>query len=183
VALARDYPNQRGDFAALARAVSASDADVLASYVSFEPDQVAMARALREAGVRLPWIGSQFIAATAVVAQAGEALFGTHAVAAFHPDANPHARAFADRYDQVFGARADFFAAWPFDAVTILARAMNSSGSTEPGALRRAILAIRGHGGAEGEFNFDNKGDGLHGYNVVRNEGGRVVFVRRFEFQ
>ena len=29
VALARDYPNQRGDFAALARAVSASDADVL----------------------------------------------------------------------------------------------------------------------------------------------------------
>jgi branched-chain amino acid transport system substrate-binding protein len=183
VAVARDYPNQRGDFAALARAVSASDADVLASYVSFEPDQVAMARALREAGVRLPWIGSQFIAATAVVAQAGEALFGTHAVAAFHPDANPHARAFADRYDRVFGARADFFAAWPFDAVTILARAMNSSGSTEPGALRRAILAIRGHGGAEGEFNFDNKGDGLHGYNVVRNEGGRVVFVRRFEFQ
>ena len=183
VALVMDYPNQKGDFPALARAVAASDADALASYVSFEPDQVAMARALREAGVRLPWIGSQFIAATAVVAQAGEALFGTHAVAAFHPDANPQARAFADRYSQAFGgARADFFAAWPFDAVTILARAINAAGSTEPGAVRGAILAIRGHGGAEGEFNFDAMGDGLHGYNVVRNDGGRIVFVRRFEF-
>jgi branched-chain amino acid transport system substrate-binding protein len=47
---------------------------------------------------------------------------------------------------------------------------------------RGAILAIRGHGGAEGEFNFDANGDGLHGYNVVRNDGGRIVFVRRFEF-
>jgi branched-chain amino acid transport system substrate-binding protein len=183
VVLARDYPNQRGDFAALARAVAASDADVLASYVSFEPDQVAMARAVRTAGVRLPWIGSQFIASTAVLEGAGEALHGTYAAAAFHPDANTEARAFADRYAQTFGgARADFFAAWPFDAVTVLARAINTAGTAEPAAVRGAILAIRGHGGAEGEFNFDAKGDGLHGYNVVRNEGGRIVFVRRFEF-
>jgi len=182
VVLARDYPNQRGDFAALARAVAGSDADVLASYVSFEPDQVAMARALRAAGLRLPWIGSQFIAAAAVTEQAGEALFGTYAVAAFHPDANPQARAFADRYERAFSTRADFFAAWPFDAVTILARAINAAGTAEPEAVRSAILGIRGQGGAEGEFSFDAKGDGLHGYNVVRNDAGRIVFVRRFEF-
>jgi branched-chain amino acid transport system substrate-binding protein len=183
VALALDYPNQRGDFAALARAVAASDADVLASYVSFEPDQVAMARAVRAAGVRLPWIGSQFIASTAVLEGAGEALHGTYAVAAFHPDANAEARAFADRYAQAFGgARADFFAAWPFDAVMVLARAINTAGTAEPGAVRGAISGIRGHGGAEGEFSFDARGDGLHGYNVVRNDGGRIVFVRRFEF-
>ena len=66
--------------------------------------------------------------------------------------------------------------------MTILARAINAAGSTEPGAVRGAILAIRGHGGAEGEFNFDAMGEGLHGYNVVRNDGGRIVFVRRFEF-
>ena len=183
VVLARDYPNQRRDFAALARAAAASDADVLASYVSFEPDQVAMARAVQAAGVRLSWIGSQFIASTAVLEGAGEALYGTYAVAAFHPDANAEARAFADRYARAFGgARADFFAAWPFDAVAVLARAINTAGTAEPGAVRDAILTIHGHGGAEGEFNFDAKGDGLHGYNVVRNDGGRIVFVRRFEF-
>jgi branched-chain amino acid transport system substrate-binding protein len=183
VTLALDYPNQRGDFSALARAVAMSNADALATYVSFEPDQIAMARALREAGVRLSWIGSQFIAATAVLAQAGETLFGTYAAAAFHRDSNAQAHTFAERYEKTFnGARADFFAAWPFDAMTILARAISAAGNAEPQAVRSAILAIRGHGGAEGEFNFDTKGDGLHGYNIARNDGGRIVFVRRFEF-
>jgi branched-chain amino acid transport system substrate-binding protein len=30
---------------------------------------------------------------------------------------------------------------------------------------------------------FDHKGDGLHGYNVVKNEGGKVVFVKAIAFQ
>ncbi len=66
--------------------------------------------------------------------------------------------------------------------MTLLARAIGAAGSAEPEAVRGAILATRGHGGAEGEFNFDAKGDGLHGYNIVRNDGGRIAFVRRFEF-
>jgi len=36
--------------------------------------------------------------------------------------------------------------------------------------IREAILALKKYPGAEGEYNFDQNGDGLHGYNVVRNE-------------
>ena len=36
--------------------------------------------------------------------------------------------------------------------------------------------------GAEGEYNFDQFGDGLHGYNIVRNEKGVVVFDKHIEF-
>jgi len=43
-------------------------------------------------------------------------------------------------------------------------------------------LAIRGFKGAEGEYNFDANGDGLHGYNIVRNENGMIVFDRHIEF-
>ncbi|MBV8589336.1 MAG: ABC transporter substrate-binding protein [Acetobacteraceae bacterium] len=182
VALELTYTNQQGDFPALARAVARSDADLLASYVSFEPDQVAIARAVHAAGLRLPWIGSQFITARAVLAQVGDILSGTYGMAAFHPDANPEAQAFARDYEQAFGAQPDFFAAWPFDAVTILAHALATAGTTEPGPVRRAILATSGLRGAEGEFNFNAKGDGLHGYNLVRNEDGRIVFLRRFNF-
>lgn len=45
-----------------------------------------------------------------------------------------------------------------------------------------AILAVRGHEGAEGTYNFDKNGDGLHGYNVVRNDKGNIVFDRRIDF-
>ena len=34
----------------------------------------------------------------------------------------------------------------------------------------------------EGEYNFDDKGDGLHGYNIVKNEKGNIVFDKHIEF-
>jgi branched-chain amino acid transport system substrate-binding protein len=36
--------------------------------------------------------------------------------------------------------------------------------------------------GAEGEYNFDQNGDGLHGYNVVRNEKGKIVYDKHIDF-
>lgn len=62
------------------------------------------------------------------------------------------------------------------------ARAVRDAGGTEPEKVRSALLAIKGFQGAEGEYNVDPNGDGLHGYNVVKNDGGKLVFVRRVEF-
>ena len=50
--------------------------------------------------------------------------------------------------------------------------AINKAGSTDPDKIREAILSTKGYKGAEGEYNFDEFGDGLHGYNIVRNEKG-----------
>ena len=49
-------------------------------------------------------------------------------------------------------------------------------------AVRKAILAIKGHKGLEGTYEFDARGDGVHGYNVVKNESGKVVFIKRVDF-
>ena len=47
---------------------------------------------------------------------------------------------------------------------------------------RKAILAIKGYKGLEGTYEFDSRGDGVHGYSVVKNEGGKVVFIKRVDF-
>ena len=68
--------------------------------------------------------------------------------------------------------------------MTVLAKAINAAGKTDPKAIREALLAIRGHEGAEGTYNFDQNGDGLHGYNVVRNDKGRFTLehdIRYFD--
>ena len=59
--------------------------------------------------------------------------------------------------------------------------AISKAGKTDPAAIREAILAIRKYPGAEGEYNFDANGDGLHGYNIVRNEKGTIVFDKHIE--
>ncbi len=48
--------------------------------------------------------------------------------------------------------------------------------------MRPAILAIKGYKGREGAYEFDQNSDGLHGYNIVKNEGGRIVFMKRVDF-
>ena len=64
----------------------------------------------------------------------------------------------------------------------MLSAAINKAGSTEPDKIRAAILSTRGYKGAEGEYNFDEFGDDLHGYNIVRNEKGIIVFDKHIEF-
>ena len=48
--------------------------------------------------------------------------------------------------------------------------------------MRVAMVATKKFAGAEGDYNFDDKGDGLRGYNIVKNEKGSIVFDKRIEF-
>jgi branched-chain amino acid transport system substrate-binding protein len=65
----------------------------------------------------------------------------------------------------------------------VLALAINNAKSTDPAKIRQAILAIKDYKGAEGTYNFDQNGDGLHGYNVVKNVGGTIVFDKHIDFK
>jgi branched-chain amino acid transport system substrate-binding protein len=66
--------------------------------------------------------------------------------------------------------------------VHVLALAINNAKSTDPAKIRQAILAIKGYKGAEGTYNFDKNGDGLHGYNILKNSGGTIVFDQHKDF-
>jgi branched-chain amino acid transport system substrate-binding protein len=48
--------------------------------------------------------------------------------------------------------------------------------------VRQAILAVKNYPGAEGTYTFDKNGDGLHGYNIVKNNDGTVVFDKHIDF-
>lgn len=181
-ALVQGYTNQAADFSAVVLAVRQSGADVLGSYFTFENDLAIFARQLRQLGVRITWVGSASIANTTSLHLAGPALHGTYGVTDFAADANPVSKSFAERYQAAYKAAPDLQSSWVYDALIVLARAIRDAGGTEPEKVRSALLAIRGHVGAEGEYNFDENGDGLHGYNVVKNDAGKVAFVRRVDF-
>ena len=179
--LIQGYTNQASDYTAVVLAVRQSGADILGSYFTFENDLGIFARQLRQLGVTIPWVGSPSIVNTTALNLAGRALYGTYGVADYAVDATPASKAFAERYQALYKAIPDNQSSWTFDAVNLLARAISEAGNTEPEKIRAALAAIRGYAGAEGEYNFDSKGDGLRGYNVVKNENGKIVFDRRIE--
>ena len=92
------------------------------------------------------------------------------------------AKAFGKAYRDAYKTAPDIQSSWTYDAVTILSAAINKVGSTDPGKIREAILSIKKFPGAEGEYNFDQNGDGLRGYNIVRNEKGAIVYDKHIEF-
>jgi ABC-type branched-subunit amino acid transport system substrate-binding protein len=110
------------------------------------------------------------------------ALYGSYAVADFNKDSSEIAKAFSARYEAAYKLAPDFFSSWTYDAVRLLARAIGDAKNLEPGVLREAILAVKGYEGAEGIYNFDKNGDGLHGYNIVKNNNGTIVFDKHIDF-
>jgi branched-chain amino acid transport system substrate-binding protein len=178
--LDQGYTNNQPDFTPVVLAVKQSGAEVLTSYFTNEPDCAVFARQLRQLGVRVPWVGSPSIISPVTKGLAKNALYGTYGIADFVEDSNPTAKAFADAYRAAHKETPD--SGWTYDALTVLAKGINDAGSTDPQKIRTAILAIRKFPGAEGEYNFDQNGDGLHGYNIVVNNNDKIEFKQHIEF-
>ncbi len=180
--LDQGYANQSQDFTPVVLAIKQSGADILGSYFTFENDLGIFARQLRQLGVNIPWVGSPSIVNITALKLAGPALYGTFGVADYAEDSSEGSKKFGKAYREVAKVAPDNQSSWPYDAITVLSAAINSAKSTEPEKIRQAILAIKKFPGAEGEYNFDKNGDGLHGYNIVKNEKGNIVFDKHIEF-
>jgi branched-chain amino acid transport system substrate-binding protein len=176
------YANQSQDFTPVVLAVRSSGADVLGTYFTFESDLGIFARQLRQLGVNIPWVGSPSVIAVSSTKLAGPALFGTYGVADYAEDSSDASKNFGKAYRDAYKTAPDNQSAWTYDAITILSAAINKAGSTDPAKIRDNILALKKFAGAEGEYNFDQNGDGLHGYNVVRNEKGTIVYDKHIDF-
>jgi branched-chain amino acid transport system substrate-binding protein len=181
VALDQGYSNQSQDFTPVVLAIKQSGADILGSYFTFENDLGVFARQLRQLGVTIPYVGSPSIVNITALKLAGPALYGTFGVADYAEESSPASKAFGTAYRAIAKVAPDNQSSWPYDAVTILCMAINKAGKTDPAAIREAILAVKKYAGAEGEYNCDANGDGLHGYNIVKNDKGTIVFDKHVE--
>ena len=180
--LIQGYTNNTQDFTPVVLAIKKSGAEIIGSYMTNSTDVGIFAKQLRQLGVTAVWIGSASIVTDTAIKLAGEALNGTYGISDFNPDANAEAKAFAQLYRDKYKLEPDIYSSWAFDAVNLLATSMTNAKSTKSDDIRKAILALREHKGVEGNFRFDQNGDGLAGYNVVKNSSSKFVFVKHIEF-
>src|SRR6516164_2330220 len=137
--LVQGYTNNSQDFTPVVLAVKQSGADVMATYMTIPSDLAIFARQLRQLGVNIAWVGSPSTVATDGLKLAGPALFGSYAVADFAADSSPAAKEFAAKYEANYKSAPDFHGAWTYDAVHVLALAIDNAKSLEPQKIREAI--------------------------------------------
>ena len=180
--LIQGYTSNSQDFTPAVLQIRKSGADIIGSYMTNAPDVGIFARQLRQLGVQVEWIGSTSVVTETAMKLAGEALWGVHSVSDFATEGNDEARAFTKRYKAKYGLEPDLFSAWSYGGVYLLKHAIEKAKSTDAEAIRNAMLSIKGLKGVEGTYNFEPTGDGVHGYNVVRNVNGKIAFIKHIEF-
>jgi branched-chain amino acid transport system substrate-binding protein len=180
--LVQGYTNNSQDFTPVVLAVKKSGADVIGTYMTNSQDLGIFAKQLRQLGVTATWVGSPSIVTDTAMKLAGDALYGTYGIADFNPDANAEAKAYAQAYRGKYKLEPDVYSSWAYDALNVIAAAINTAKSTKAEDIRNAIVGLKNWKGVEGNYNFDENGDGLRGYNIVKNENGRVKFVEHITF-
>ena len=87
---------------------------------------------------------------------------------------DPDATEFISAYETMFGISADGIAASGYDAMEILAIAIEAAGSTDPMAIRDAIAAITDYEGATVISHFDANRHPEKSVGVFQIVGGQV---------
>ena len=176
------FTSNSQDFTPIVLAIKQSGADIVSTYIANSPDVGIFAKQLRQLGVNATWVGSPSLSTDTAMKLAGDALFGTYSIADYAIDSSPETKTYSEKYKAKYKLEADLYSAWAYDAVKLLALAITNSKSTKPEDIKKALHAIKGYKGVEGTYNFDQNGDGLHGYNIVKNENGKIVFVKHIDF-
>ena len=181
--LVQGFTSNSQDFTPIVLAIKQSGADVVSSYIANSTDVGIFAKQLRQLGTKnIAWVGSPSLSTDTAMKLAGDALYGTYSIADFAEASSPETKAYADKYRAKYKIEPDLYSAWSYDGVKLLAMAIENAKSTKPEDIKKALHAIAGYKGVEGIYTFDKNGDGLHGYNIVKNEDGKIVFVKHIDF-
>lgn len=129
---------------------------------------------IREAGLSSTILSIGTIGQPNVLKQAGSALEGAYfTTTLFDPSATTGpGKKFVSDYEQMYGDKPNYFAAFAYDAIGILAHALiNHSGDD----IKRALIKDRGFKGVMGDIQFDSNGDAKFTMVVKKISQGKIV--------
>lgn len=148
-------------------------------FVSAIPSEAGLSvRQIREAGINMPILSgdgfdTQLVAEVPGPELANDVYFSTHTYLA---DDRPEVQEFIDAYTEHHGAPPEnSFAPLGYDAVGLIANAIEQAGSAEPAAIREALAATRDYPAVTGAISYTRE-------NMVPPKPVSIVAVEGGEF-
>ena len=83
---------------------------------------------------------------------------------------------YVESYKQEFGEESNIIAAYGYDALSVLAFAINRSDNSSVD-IKKQLYAVRGYQGVTGEITFDENGDVTQPMGVKKIENGEFVWI------
>jgi branched-chain amino acid transport system substrate-binding protein len=160
VVMTCDFPDGETDkFAGDAEEIKALDPDGI-YIIAYVNDLAKLLTVLHEKGIEAVLMGSGSVTDDLVRLAGPAAENLVYPQPSFDVNSrNPAVATFVDSYRAKYGEDPDIYAAHGYDALKLLAVAIESGGSSHPDDIRIGFSAIKNYEGAAGRTAFDENGD------------------------
>ena len=172
----REYTSEREfDFRAILVALRSAAPEAV-FFAGYDAQAGPLARQMREIGLAVPLLGGETMHTAKFIELAGAAAEGH---VASTPGAalagRPLGKDFSERYRRRYEREIGLYAPYFYDAVMVIASAMQRAGSSEPARYLPALREIR-HAGITADIEFAANGDLKEGLmSIFRVTGGKWV--------
>jgi len=174
----REYTSDKEfDFRAILTSIRAASPDAV-FFAGYDAQAGPFARQMRELGIRAPLLGGETINTAKFIELAGAAAEGHIAsTPGAALSSRPRGKEFAEQYRRRNKREIGLYAPYFYDAVMVLALAMQQAASSEPARYLPALRQIR-HRGVTADIEFETNGDLKNGLlSLFRVTGGKWVLL------
>jgi branched-chain amino acid transport system substrate-binding protein len=176
VPVAREqYSTGSTEFGPLVQAVAAARPDSVLIYGTNPTDVGLLLRAIRYWKLGTPIVTSPGGASAVTHNVAADAQDGVYVAMDTFFDATPTGHQFAQTFMKRFGIPPDTYIAWYYDAIYLLAGALRAHGD-DMHAIGQALRSAS-YQGVQGNYRFDQRGDGLHEVMLAQIAGGQPRLI------
>ncbi len=167
----KEYFESHGGTVVLERSFSGGGTDKdfraqLTSIKAAQPDAIfvpgyyteagLIAKQARSLGIKVPLLGGDGWDSPKLSEIGGSAIEGSYFSTHFSPkDSNPKVQDFVKKYQEEFHTMPDGMAPLGYDAMMVLAQAINTAGSTDGAKIRDALAATKDFDGVTGKITID----------------------------
>lgn len=124
------------------------------------PQAGYLVRQIRNAGLTMPILGGDALDTPELIESAGTAAHGMVVASVFHPDdPHPEVQRFVQTFRSSYGRSPDSWAARGYEAMRLLAEAMESAGSTVPSDVASRLHSSNPSFSLSGPVSFNRYGD------------------------
>ncbi|NEO26424.1 MAG: ABC transporter substrate-binding protein [Kamptonema sp. SIO4C4] len=111
-------------------------------------------------------------------------LEGSFYTTLWHPQLQQSGNAqFIQAYRQAYGESPDASAALAYDAIALLAQAIETQNSTAPDAIRQGLQQLQPYQGVSGTIDYQGTGDPVKAAIIVKVENGQAQLYRQIDPQ
>jgi branched-chain amino acid transport system substrate-binding protein len=189
----KEYFESHGGKVVLERSFSGGGTDrdfraQLTSIKAAQPDAIfvpgyyteagLIAKQARSLGIKVPLLGGDGWDSPKLSEIGGSAIEGSYFSTHFSPkDTNPKVQDFVKKYQEKFKTMPDGMAPLGYDAMMVLAQAINTAGSVEGAKIRDALAAVKDYDGVTGKITIDAKRNATKSAVVLQVNGKENDFV------